>query len=228
MVEGELWRASIGTAEALAASGLRAVELTSPWHGRRALPGWYGGEPFLGTAPLGPLRLFAAQAREAAIAIAWCRARWGGSVGLAGVSMGSFVAQLVASHAALWPAASRPDGVLLITHHGHLAEVLRDSALARGIGMQAVLAAAGWTEGALRPWAELADPTPNPAIPPERIISLLATGDVVTPFAGGRALADAWAIPAANRFLIGHGHFTAAVAIGRNHAPIARFREILA
>ncbi|MSP82394.1 MAG: hypothetical protein EXQ94_05555 [Alphaproteobacteria bacterium] len=54
MVEGELWRTSIGTAEAFAKAGLRAVELTSPWHGRRALAGWYGSEPFLGTAPLVP------------------------------------------------------------------------------------------------------------------------------------------------------------------------------
>jgi hypothetical protein len=227
MVEGELWRGSIGTAEALAGAGLRAVELTSPWHGRRALPGWYGGEPFLGTAPLGPLRLFAAQARETALVTAWCRERFGGPVGLAGVSMGSFVAQLVASHAGAWPGASRPDAILLITHHGDLGGVLRESALARGIGIHRALAAAGWSEAALVPWIALANPTASPGIPSDTIVSVLARRDVITPFAGGRVLAEAWSLPDDNRFEFPHGHFTAALSTGREPAPVARFRAIL-
>lgn len=168
------------------------------------------------------MRLLAAQAREAAVAIAWCRGRWGGAVGLAGISLGSFVAQLVARHADCWPVACRPDAVLLLTHHGRLGEALRDSTLAKGIGIGAALAGSGWTAAALAPWLGLADPLPAPAIPADRVVSLLADADTITPYSGGVALVAGWRLPALNRFVVPKGHFTAALTLARDHAPMRR------
>ena len=51
----------------LAAMGWRVIEPISPYHGLRAMPGFYGGEPFFALAPTGSLDLIAGQALETAL-----------------------------------------------------------------------------------------------------------------------------------------------------------------
>ena len=64
----------------LAAMGWRVIEPISPYHGLRAMPGFYGGEPFFALAPTGSLDLIAGQAVETALLTAWARGRFGGTV----------------------------------------------------------------------------------------------------------------------------------------------------
>ena len=49
----------------------------------------------------------------------------------------------------------------------------------------------------------------------------------VTPFAGGRSLAQMWRIPPENLFERDQGHFSAAIGLGVDPAPYARMFEIL-
>src|SRR6185503_17195605 len=70
----------------LAAMGWRMVEPISPYHGLRAMPGFYGGEPFFALAPTGSLDLIAGQAVETALLTAWARGRFGGTASVAGIS----------------------------------------------------------------------------------------------------------------------------------------------
>jgi len=220
------WGVSVSQAARLAARGLRIVELDSPWHGSRMVPGRYGGEPFLATAPVGPLALLTAQARETAVLVRWCRALDGAPVALTGVSMGSFVAQLVASHAGAWPPDCRPDAVMLVVHHGRLADLMLGSRLSTGLGVHRALADAGWTDAAIARWGAAGSPSAEPGLAPERIVSVLGTADDVTPFAGGDDLARRWALPKANRFVLAGGHFSTALALAVERRPFERLCAI--
>lgn len=226
LVDSELWRTSFGLAEVLLGHGCRVVEPTSPWHGRRTPPGSYGGEPFIATAPAGPLALFLAQVAETAALVRWCRATFGGPVAVAGISLTSFVAQLVASHCGPWPADAWPDGVLLMVHHQRPAELAWRSRLAIGLGADRALEAAGWTPARLEPWNRSAAATPRPVIAPERIVSVLGQADTVTPFEGGAALAESWRLPAANRFVSPGGHFSTPIGALGNGVALRRFIEV--
>ena len=129
--------------------GWRVIEPISPYHGLRAMPGCYGGEPFFALAPTGSLDLIAGQAIEIGAADRLGRRRFGGKVAVAGISMTSFVAQQVASHCALWPPEARPDGVMLISHSGRIEDVTFGGALAATLGIDRALASAGWSREAL-------------------------------------------------------------------------------
>ena len=54
-----------------------------------------------------------------------------------------------------WPAGLQPDVLLLVTTSGDLLDVTLRGDLARGLKVDAALAAAGWTETALEPWRPL-------------------------------------------------------------------------
>src|SRR5690606_36321207 len=103
-LEPENARDLVDAATVMCRLGFRVVEITTPWHGRRCLAGDYGGERFFATAPMGQIDLFTAQARETCVLIDWCKRNFDAPVVLAGISLGSFVAQLVAAHSAHWPA----------------------------------------------------------------------------------------------------------------------------
>jgi hypothetical protein len=119
-IEAELLAIDRGPGSQLAATGWRIIEPVSPYHGLRAMPGFYGGEPFFAASPTSSMDLIAGQAIESGLLIAWARARFGGKAALAGISMSSFVAQLAASHCHLWPPEARPDAVMLISHSGRV------------------------------------------------------------------------------------------------------------
>ena len=72
-VEFDHWRGMIDEVAAFVDLGIRVIRPEAPWHGRRVLPGSYGGERFIATAPLGALDLFTAAAREWSVLIDWAR-----------------------------------------------------------------------------------------------------------------------------------------------------------
>src|SRR5262249_62292167 len=64
-------------------------------------------------------------------------------------------------------------------------------------------------------------------IEPRDVIMVLGTADDVTPFHRGAALAKRWHIPPENLFLRPMGHFSAALDLIRDPAPLRRLAERL-
>jgi hypothetical protein len=208
----------------LAELGWRVIEPISPYHGLRAMPGRYGGEPFFAAGPTSSIDLIAGQAIESALLIAWCRGRFGGKFALAGISMTSFVAQQVASRCRLWPVEARPDAVMLISHSGRIEDVTFGGALARALGLDRALAQAGWSREALARLSMLIDPADGPAVSPSRIVSVLGTTDRWVPYQDGLAVVRRWQLPEANLFRYPLGHLGMPVQLVRDAAPFSLVR----
>ena len=163
-METDQWSDPLDDYAAFLGRGMRVIELCAPWHGARRPPGWWSGEPFFGTAPLGPITLFRAQAIEIAALTGWARETSGGPVALAGVSLGALAAQAAASNSAAWPSKLRADVMVLLTTADRLDRLTFDSALARGLGMDKALVQAGWTPEMLLQLRPLTDPLVPPAM----------------------------------------------------------------
>jgi pimeloyl-ACP methyl ester carboxylesterase len=221
-VESEFWRIEGGRIDALTRAGLRIVRPEAPWHGRRRPEGWFGGEPALARGPLGMLDLFEAWVGEVASLIDWARATSRGGVAVGGVSLGALTSQMVGVAARHWPAAMRPDTLFLVATSGDLIEAAVSGGLARRLGAEAQLASVAWTPPGLRRWSPLLEPEGAPAVPPERIVMLIGTSDNVTPFRGGKALAERWALPEKNLFMRPQGHFSLALGLEHDAAPLSR------
>ena len=211
----------------LAAMGWRVIEPISPYHGLRAMPGFYGGEPFFALAPTGSLDLIAGQALETALLTAWARGRCGGRIAVGGISMSSFVAQQVASHCSLWPVEARPDAVLLISHSGRIEDVTFGGELAASFGIDRALRTAGWSREALARLSTAIDPAEAPALAPSRIVSVLGETDRWVPYGNGLAVARRWQLPEANIFRYPLGHLGMPVQLTRDPAPFERLRQVL-
>jgi hypothetical protein len=227
-LEFELLTVARGPATRLADLGWRVVEPISPYHGLRAMPGRYGGEPFFAAGPTSSIDLIAGQAIESALLITWCRRRFGGKVALAGISMTSFVAQQVASRCHLWPAEARPDAVMLISHSGRIEDVTFGGALAVTLGLDRALARAGWSREALARLSELIDPARQPALAPSNIVSVLGETDRWVPYDDGLAVTEQWRLPPPNVFRYPLGHLGMPVQLTRDAAPFERLRQVLA
>ena len=63
-------------------------------------------------------------------------------------------------------------------------------------------------------------------IDPDRIVMALRDADTATPYEGGIALARRWNIPPENLFVSHQGHFSTALGLYRNAAPIDRAAEV--
>ncbi|MEZ5669482.1 MAG: hypothetical protein R3F55_19005 [Alphaproteobacteria bacterium] len=226
-METDLWCDPLDDFAAFLDRGMRVVELCSPWHGVRRLPGWWSGEPFFGTAPLGPITLFRAQALEIAALTAWARRTSAGPVALAGVSLGALAAQVAASASADWPKAQQADAMLLLTTAERLDRLTFDSALARGLGLDRALTAAGWTLPLLAPLRPLTDPVRTPPMGGGNIVMVLGTEDAVTPYASGAATAERWCVPEANMFVGKRGHFSTPINALRDQRPLDRLAALL-
>jgi hypothetical protein len=212
---------------ALVGAGIRVVRLVLPWHGRRRAPGTWSGEPVLAAAPLAPLALCAAAAQEIAIIVAWLRGQGSAAVGIGGISLGAFAAQLAVAHCGGWPAAMRPDAVFLANTAARFDRIALEGELSRRVGLDRALAAAGWTPERLARWRRFTDATQAQPLDPRRIVMALATEDEIAPLAGGMALAAAWGIPQANLFIHRLGHFTLPSSLDGEGGPLARFAAIL-
>lgn len=226
-LELDLLAAPSDSGRRLAAMGWRVIEPISPYHGLRAMPGFYGGEPFFALAPTGTLDLISGQAIETALLTAWARERFGGTVSVAGISMTSFVAQQVASRCNLWPPKAQPDAVLLISHSGRLEEVTFGGELATLLGIDRALTEAGWTREALAAISRAIDPAERPALAPQRIVSVLGETDRWVPYDHGLALARQWQLPEENVFRYRLGHLGMPVQLTRDPAPFDWLRRVL-
>jgi dienelactone hydrolase len=229
-VESEQWGRqmdSIDVVPALALKGLRIIRPEGPWHGRRRLPGTFGGEPAMAQGPLGFLKLFAAWGAEIPVFVDWARKQGGGPVALGGVSLGALTSQLTAVAARDWPADQRPDALILVACSGSLHDVAFQGSLASAIGLPARLQAKGWTEADIDRYLPVMEPRGTPVMAPEKIVMALGDADDLTPFAGGLALARRWEVPPANLFIRHQGHFSLAFDLGRRPQPLDRLVEIL-
>jgi pimeloyl-ACP methyl ester carboxylesterase len=212
---------------ALAEEGVRVVRPEAPWHGRRRLQGCFGGEPVFARGPLGLIALFEAWLAELSVLVAWARATSRGPVAIGGLSLGALASQLAASVAHAWPADRRPDALFLAATSGDLMAIAMTGSLPAGLGVPDRVRDAGWTREGIARWLPLVAPDSNPVVDPAHIVMLLGTRDDVTPFAGGRALAERWRVPLRNRFVNGRGHFTVLMGLNRDRAPLARLRSVL-
>ena len=119
-----------------------------------------------------------------------------------------------------------PDGALLITTTGDLMDGTLKGSLSELLGVADRLAEAGWNALEMDRWRPLLEPSHAPAMDPDRIVMALGDADTVTPYEGGIALARRWNIPPENLFVSHQGHFSTALGLYRNAAPIDRAAEI--
>ena len=216
-------------------SGLRVIELETPWHGRRLPWGYYAGERIFATAPLGALDLFDAMVKEIGVAVAWARAadgRTDARVGIGGVSLGAIAASIALSSLAAWPREARPDAALLIVPGAPLADISFDGAIPKLFGVDTALTAAGWTRAQLDRYGTLTDPAANAmdrphALPRDRVVCVLASEDDVTGYDRGRRLTEAWQIPPGNVFTVRQGHYSAALSLLVKPEPRLLFQSLL-
>ncbi len=226
-VEFDHWHGMIDEVRELVRRGVRVVRLEAPWHGRRTPAGRYGGEQFVATMPLGTLQFFGAMVREAAILIDWCRRHTRGPVAVGGSSLGAHVARVTAAWASTWPASLRPDALLLISPCGSLEDAAIDGAFSEVWGVAQATQLKGWGPEIRGRWLALIDPRHPPAVPADRIVTVLGRRDRVTPYPSGREVIARLGIPRRNVFVLDHGHFSLPLALVRNHAPLNRLWEIL-
>ncbi len=227
VMENEMWRGAVDPVAGEAAWNLRIVWPEGPWHGRRRLEGWYGGEPVMGRGPIGMLDFFEAWVGEVALLIRWARETSRGPVALGGVSLGALASQLVATAARHWPAELRPDALYLVATTGDLMTMARDGGLSRAIALRPQLEARGWSDQGLARWLSLIEPRGAPALPAERIVMVIGERDEVAQFEGGLALARAWGLPEANLFIRAQGHFSVSLGLLRDRRPLRRLAGIL-
>lgn len=225
-MELEYWADLTDPINALTRSGIRVIRPEGPWHGRRRLPGYFGGEPALADGLPGFFKLFRAWSAELGCLIRWSRQQSAGPVAIGGVSLGALTCQRMACAAADWPAEQRPDALFLVATSGALRETLEGS-LGRALDLPGQLATAGWQPDDLATWTPLLEPTGPPCLPPDQIIMLLGEKDDLTPLPGGLDLARTWQIPQENLFLRPNGHFTVALRLGLEPAPLERLLALL-
>lgn len=227
-VEFDHWNGLIDESTALVGLGYRVIRPEAPWHGRRLAPGRFGGEAVIGTFPTGTLDAFTGALQEWAVLAHWARATSRGPLVFAGSSMGAMTSQLAADRARDWPAAMRPDAMLLITHTGDLSDAVINGALSTLWARPAEVKARGWTEDMARVYFSLMNPVRPPVMAPDRIVSVLGRRDVILPFAGGQRLVERWGLPAENVFIWDRGHFSVPLTMIRNDGPLQRLRQIVA
>ncbi len=227
-METEFWKGLAQSTLQVAGQGVRLVLPEGPWHGRRRLPGWYGGEPVLGQGPLGLMELFEAWVAEVSLVIRWARASSRGPIAVGGVSLGALTTQILGSAPALWPAEAQPDALFLIATTGDLAAVAEHGSLVTALGLPPKLEAAGWTDPEVDRWLPLLEPAAKPLMAPENVVMSLGSADDLTPYRGGLDLARRWAVPEENVFKRERGHFSVSLGLLEDPRPLARLREILA
>ena len=227
-LEPEMWRSMAAPAASLIEQGICLISPEGPWHGRRCPDGEFGGERILARGPLGFIELFEAWVAECALWTGWARERFGVPVALGGVSLGALTAQIAVSAAADWPDARRPDASILITTTGDMTATAFDGSLARDTMLRDRMVSEGWDRDALASFTALLQPGDSRGLSSDRIVMVLGEADTVTPYPGGKALAQKWHIPDENLFVSHRGHFSAALGVGRDRLPLERLRALLA
>ncbi len=226
-VEFDHWRNLIDFVDFFPKLGIRVIRPEAPWHGRRVPDGFYGGEYFLSTAPMGAFDFFTAQFQEWMVLMDWARNHSSAPVAVGGTSLGAQCAQTLSIRANALPRRLQPDAMMLLTHCAHVWEVALDGVLADIWGLHDPLHDLGWTRDIMEQWLSKLDPQGAPCMPPENIISVIGHADKVTPYASGRRLQQLWQVPAENTFDWPSGHFTVPIRMVRHREPIERFKQII-
>jgi pimeloyl-ACP methyl ester carboxylesterase len=211
----------------LTAQGIRVVRPEAPWHGRRVLPGHFGGEQLLSSAPTGMFDFLGAQHQEWAVLMDWCRRNSTGPVAVGGSSLGAQTAKSVAMRASNWPGHLQPDALLAIIHTSHIGQTSLNSALSDIWNLSGALRDAGWSKDLSEQWLRRLDPLELPCMPPENIVSVTGSADNVTFESEANVQLDHWQVPEQNRFSYVRGHFTVPLGMLRDTEPLLRFREVL-
>jgi pimeloyl-ACP methyl ester carboxylesterase len=226
-VEFDHWRGLIDECHAMVRLGFRVIRPEAPWHGRRVVPGAFGGERIIGTFPTGILDALTGAVQEWAVLARWARETSKGPLVLAGSSLGALTSQLTADCARAWAPELQPKAMLLVTHTGDITAAISGGALANLWASPAEVEAKGWTLDLARRYLAILDPGPHLAMPPQHIVSVLGRRDVILPYDGGRDLTERWCLPTANSFVLDRGHFSVPMALVRNPAPLRRLAEIV-
>ena len=225
-MEDEFWGSRIP--KLVGAQGMRALSPEGPWHGRRRIDGFYGGEPLFARGAGGLLDYLHAHVRELGIYTRWVRENIGGLVAVGGVSLGALSAQVVVTAARDWPEIYRPDVFFLVTPSPSIKAVAFEGRLTRSLGLTEAVLAHGWTPDNLDHWAPLMEPLGHPSVDPERLIFIVGNADDITPAHAAKIFIDRWRLPEFNRFIRPQGHFTTALGIMRDPAPLGRLADIMA
>lgn len=207
--------------------GIRVIRPEAPWHGRRVLPGHYGGEQFLSKLPVSIFDFVAAQHKEWPTIIRWCRKNSNGPVAIGGSSLGAQTAKAIAMNAVNWPEYLRPDALLAITHSQHMYEAALDGVLSDIWNLGGAMRAAGWHQDTEKEWLQRIDPVRPCCLDGKHIVSVYGTEDTVTPIDSALEQMDNWNVPLENRFSYKRGHFSIPLGMINDNAPLLRFAEII-
>jgi hypothetical protein len=226
-VEFDHYQQLIDEVTMLTNMGVRVIRPEAPWHGRRVLPGHYGGEQLLSATPTSMFDFFSAQHKEWAVLIDWARSTSDAAVAIGGSSLGSQTAKAIAIRAASWPTRLQPQALLAITHSKHVYEAALEGSLSDIWNLGASMRAKGWHQDAEKAWLKRVDPQGRPCMPGSHIVSVIGERDTVTPETHIAAQLDAWGVPRENRFRYQRGHFTIPLGMIYDEEPIRAFAEVL-
>lgn len=226
-VDFDHWHGLLDEAHALVAHGIRVIRPEAPWHGRRTPVGYFGGERAIGTFPTGMIDLFIAAIQEWAVIADWARGTSSGPLGVGGTSLGALTAQLCASVSHGWPDHLKPEALYLMTHSGAMSDAMMTGEISTLFADPTLAKAKGWSPAVARRQLSIIDPVRPPVMRPNRIVSVLGSRDVITPFDGGETLVWRWGVPVENVFVSKRGHFTIPMSLVRDGTPTKRFADIL-
>ena len=226
-VEYDHYRQLVDEIAKLKHLGIRVIRPEAPWHGRRVLPGHYGGEQFLSRIPISMFDFIAAQHQEWATLINWCRNNSSGPVAIGGSSLGAQTAKTIAMSGRSWPRQLQADALLVITHSQHMAETALDGALSDIWNLGDSLRAMGWNQDLEKTWLQKLDPVQPACVKGEHIVSVCGTEDNVTPIKTALTQMDAWDVPQENRFVYKRGHFSTPLGMINNDEPLRRFAAVI-
>lgn len=219
-VDFDHWLGLIDESVSLVAQGFRVIRPEAPWHGRRTPRGAFAGERTVATFPVGIFDSMRAAVSEWAVLAAWARQQSTGLVAFGGSSLGAMTAQLAA-------AGTRADALFLVTHTGDMTSVALDGDLSALWADPQAFIAIGWTPELARRYLSLLDAPAVCPVPPERVVSVIGRRDRVLPYRSGKAVLEAWRVPAANIFEWDRGHFTVPASMVRNRAPLMQLGAIM-
>ncbi len=226
-VEFDQYHQLLSEVDQLTKFGIRVIKPEAPWHGRRVLPGHYGGEQFLSKIPISMFDFIGAQHKEWATLINWCRENSSGPLGVGGSSLGAQTAKTIAMNASDWPQHLKPDALFAITHSQNISEAATKGALSDIWNLGESMRAAGWHSETEVEWLKRLDPPKSPCMEGAQIVSVYGRKDSVTPVKSAIEQMNSWNVPAQNRFLYNRGHFSTPLGLLFDNEPIERFAEIL-
>lgn len=226
-VESDHYHQLLDEVSSLIRMGIRVIKPEAPWHGRRVLPGHFGGEQLLSAIPISMIEFMAAQLKEWATIINWSRSTSSGPIAIGGSSLGAQTAKLIAVRACHWPDHLKPQALFIAAHCAHISETALDGALSDIWNIGETMKVKGWHRDLEQAWLEKLDPKGMPCMAGKNIVSVMGLRDTVTPTPSAIKQMNCWQVPPENQFIYHRGHFTVPLGIINNDAPIEKLGQIL-